>query len=932
MTPDLHIEALQQQLRQERQARQEAEHRLADRTSEWQQACNELERLRHQFDQELERQTADIKSLALFAVQYPEPLIRINFEGEVIAKNVSATFLHDFYFGANYYPAHRLWALIAKFVQHKKSDWQLEVSCNDRLYLFMCSPNAKNDFINIYGKDITQERKVFEEMQWLSLVASANANGVIFTGTDGNISWANEGFSKLTGYSESEALGKNLFLLCCGPNTCDETLEKMQQRFSEGKPYYGEVIQYRRDGSRFWARCNGQPIQNGFGEVTQYFTVVEDITVEKEQEVKLIKREERYRSIIANVHLGLAEMDLDGRIRFVNQQFCAMSGYSSDELQGAVVQDLLFHEAHRPAAREEMEKRRRGISGSYEVAVVHKQGDTRWWMVSGAPLYSDEGVIIGAITVFLNITEQKVLEKKLRDASKAAQDSVRAKENFLANMSHEIRTPMNAVLGMLQLLQKTSLDEEQRMYLKTIHHAARNLLVIINDILDFSKIHAGKVSLETIGFDLRSQLEQAIFSFRYKAEGKGLGFSVSIDERIEKVLLGDPYRLNQILMNLLSNAVKFTEKGSVHLSCRVLSEENGGQSLLLQVTDTGIGMDEGYLRSLFEKFTQEDENVARRYGGTGLGMTITKELVEMMKGTIEVSSKKNAGTNVTLRLAFRKGTEADLPRKEEKIIDIGLLRGKRILLAEDNQMNRMVVNAMLHHYGVQVAEAVNGLEAIDRLRYGGPFDLVLMDVQMPEMDGLEATFLIRESVNATIPIIALTANAISGEMEKCLQAGMNGYLSKPFEAEDLLHLIAKWVGHEGELPLILEETAAQPAGLQHPLFNLAHLRTLSRGNEEFVRKMQEVFIREVPATLTGLREAYLQDDLKQVKALAHRIKPSVDNMGIVALKGDLRRVEELAQEGSKGGELEMLLLKLERILSSVVRQMTGATAEEVVGS
>ncbi|HUP13260.1 MAG TPA: response regulator, partial [Niastella sp.] len=408
---------------------------------------------------------------------------------------------------------------------------------------------------------------------------------------------------------------------------------------------------------------------------------------------------------------------------------------------------------------------------------------------------NDKQQLIGSIGIHLDITQQKMLEKQLMEAKQLAEKSVHAKDLFLANMSHEIRTPMNAILGMSKQLQKTTLNQQQTSFLEIIGTAAENLLVIINDILDFSKLEAGKVTLEEIGFNMHDLATNASRVLKLKAEEKGLLFEVLVDPNVAPVLKGDPFRINQVLMNLLSNSIKFTKRGHITLQCLLKDSRPGHQSLEIVISDTGKGMDEGYLKNLFNKFSQEDESIARSYGGTGLGMSIVKQLVELMNGAITVKSKKGEGTQVNITLSFAEGTENDLPKKDNSHVEAHILADKKILLVEDNEMNRVVAETILNQYGASIAQAVNGVDALDAIR-NHPFDIVLMDIQMPVMDGLEATRLIRNELHSTIPIIALTANAVKGEMEKCIQAGMNDYLSKPFEEEDLIRLIAKWLGRE----------------------------------------------------------------------------------------------------------------------------------------
>jgi PAS domain S-box-containing protein len=637
-----------------------------------------------------------------------------------------------------------------------------------------------------------------------------------------------------------------------------------------------------------------------------------DITERKRSEIKLKRQEEKYRSIIANMNLGLIEVDLEQNIRYVNQSFCLMCGYEEHELIGQNASDLFVKDENKQMVENKNSMRQTGLSDAYEMNVNTKHSDTHWWLVSGAPLYNDKQQHIGSIGIHLDITEQKILQRQLEEAKQIAEKSVHAKDLFLANMSHEIRTPMNAILGMSKQLQKTILNQQQQSFLEIIGTAAENLLVIINDILDFSKLEAGKVTLEEIGFNMHDLVTNTSRVLKLKAEEKGLLFEVTVHPGVANVLKGDPYRINQVLMNLLSNSIKFTKRGRVTLECLLYKNKPELQELEIIISDTGKGMDEGYLKNLFNKFSQEDESIARSYGGTGLGMSIVKQLVELMNGTIDVQSKKGEGTTVTIQLSFAKGTESDLPKKDNSHVEAHILADKKILLVEDNEMNRVVAETILNQYGATISEAVNGMEALDTLRHNH-FDIVLMDIQMPVMDGLEATRHIRQELASNIPIIALTANAVKGEMEKCIQAGMNDYLSKPFEEEDLIRLIAKWLGRETHFgpakTTKLDDT---------PLYDLCKLKQITRGDEKFIIKMLQVFISETTNSIVNLEQAFELKDIKQVQFLAHRMKSSLNNLNISSASGIAEKIEKGVWVECDFPTLKKQIIALRKIIDQVI--------------
>ncbi|HXL58099.1 MAG TPA: PAS domain S-box protein, partial [Chitinophagaceae bacterium] len=335
-----------------------------------------------------------------------------------------------------------------------------------------------------------------------------------------------------------------------------------------------------------------------------------DITGRKQADDAIRRSEEKYRKLIENMNLGLLEVNNEECIVYANQSFCKMSGYDREELIGKVASLFVKGESLKKV-REKNNSRRLGISDTYELAIKNKSGELKWWLISGAPIVNDAGELTGSIGIHLDITQQKILEHQLREAKQDAEQSSKAKEIFLASMSHEIRTPMNAVIGMGKQLQKTKLEPQQKFYLGAINSAADNLLVIINDILDFSKIEAGKLSLEKIGFSLTEIITHCVNVLEHKADEKGLAVHTRIDKNIAEALLGDPYRLNQVILNLLSNAIKFTEKGKISIDCSLYKAEDSLQTVRIVVKDTGVGMTEEFTQNLFNKFTQEDESISR---------------------------------------------------------------------------------------------------------------------------------------------------------------------------------------------------------------------------------------------------------------------------------------------------------------------------------
>lgn len=411
------------------------------------------------------------------------------------------------------------------------------------------------------------------------------------------------------------------------------------------------------------------------------------------------------------------------------------------------------------------------------------------------PIVNEYGKVRGVAVFCQDITERKKIEREILEAKFEAERTAKAKSEFLSNMSHEIRTPMNAIIGLSELLLKETLSDKQLENLKSIKYSADNLLVIINDILDFSKIESGKIEFEEVNFDLENKIQEIRKTFIFKAEEKNIGLKFRLSNRVPKFIMGDPFRLNQILLNLLSNAVKFTKEGTVSLFVDLVEELNESVILKFEVADTGIGIPKDKLASVFESYTQAYTDITRRFGGTGLGLAITRQLVTMQNGEIALESRMGKGTTFTIKLEFKKGEEIQLASRDEVIAELLEKRdfhGAHVLLVEDNIMNQFVANQVLELWNIKVDFANNGLEAVDKLKIND-YALVLMDLQMPVMSGYEATSFIRDKTNRLrnpeIPIIALTADAFPETKKKVMESGMNDFVTKPLEQTDLYNKI-----------------------------------------------------------------------------------------------------------------------------------------------
>ncbi len=619
----------------------------------------------------------------------------------------------------------------------------------------------------------------------------------------------------------------------------------------------------------------------------------EAIEQRKLAEAQITASEEKYRGIIENMDLGMLETDAEGKIVLAYPRFLKLTGYKAKDLVGKDPKSILVNRQSEKIMLEQEESRRKGEYGVYEIQLKKKNGEPMWVIVSGAPIFNEHKEFTGALGIHFDISHRKQIESDLESAKAEAEALLKSKELFLANISHEIRTPMNAILGMSRLISETPLNNTQQQYLSAINTSAHGLMVIINDVLDMSKINAGKFTIETIDLDIDAVLNSLQQSLSYKAEEKGIYLHCKRDPKIQRYLKGDPTRLSQILTNLVSNAIKFTSTGGVDVFMDLIETEKSADKIQFSVKDTGVGIDTDKLKSVFQSFTQEDETITRKYGGTGLGLAIAKQLVELFGGTFDVVSTKGVGSTFSFTIHMKHGEEivtANKTSHERKD-----LNGTRILLVEDNEINQFLAVTILKKWNAVIETSTNGREALEALSKN-TFDLILMDMQMPEMDGIQATEIIRKDLKLKLPIIALTANAIKGEKDKCLQAGMTDYVSKPFDQEELYAKIIALSGKNEPSKKAAKSKTKQEKTVAR--FSLDRLLKMYQGETHFVHRTVEIFLKQFHLDIAELVERFEQGNLQEVHHLAHKIKPNIDLFEIKELKNVVRMIEEYSHEGT----------------------------------
>ena len=643
-----------------------------------------------------------------------------------------------------------------------------------------------------FVRDVTEEVQRRREYETLSLVANRTTNSVVITDPAGHIEYVNNGFEKLTGYALNECVGKKPGDFLQGPRTDQETVEKIGMHLANQKPFYEEILNYDREGKEYWISLAINPVFDDEGKLAHFISIQANVT-----STKVAALEYNYRLDAINRVSAVLELDLDGVVTHSNENFNRLVAVG-DSMVGEPLTSLLHSEfMSAQEINQTLENLVGGdfVSGEFRFRDVN--GEQRWISGSFNPIFSTSGAITKIVLYGDDASERKRIAQELIEARFKAEASTKAKSDFLAVMSHEIRTPMNGVLGTLGLLKKGELNQQQAHYADLAHSSAESLLLILNDILDFSKIEAGKLELEMLPTRLKSFLNICTEPFSLVAEGKGISLELDIDELADCHLTTDASRLGQVIKNLVGNAIKFTEQGSVKVKAAMVGDN---ERLQISIEDSGIGIPKEKLPLLFETFTQVDSSMSRRFGGTGLGLAISQELVFLLGGEkIQVASELGAGSQFTFYIPV-----VDFELVDEADSDLSGVssrnkntRSLHVLLVEDNYVNQEIVMNLLEDLGHTAEIANQGAEAIEKIKLSqDTFDVVLMDCQMPVMDGFTATRAIRAGLagsgNANIPIVAVTANAMKGDQERCRAAGMNDYLSKPVDFDELEQKLDIW--------------------------------------------------------------------------------------------------------------------------------------------
>jgi PAS domain S-box-containing protein len=652
------------------------------------------------------------------------------------------------------------------------------------------------------------------------------------------------------------------------------------------------------------------------------------------------RKESQYtRSLIEASLDPLVTISADGKITDMNEALANITGITREQLTGT---DFLDYFTEPQKAREVYQQVfAMGSVTDSPLTIRHKTGKLTDVLFNGSTYKDDKGTVMGVVIVARDVTEQKRIARELTEAkifaelatgiaeeakSKAdrarvvAEDAVKAKQQFLSNMSHEIRTPMNAIIGFTKVVLKTELTVKQQEYLRAIKTSGDALIVLINDILDLAKVDAGKMNFEQTPFRLATSLSAMLHLFEPKIQEKNLSLVKEYDNGIPEVLIGDPVRLHQIILNLVSNAVKFTSQGKIIVIVRVLRETEADVTIEFAVSDTGIGIEEHRLKDIFEDFQQATSGTSRLYGGTGLGLAIAKQLVEAQGGTIGVNSTINEGTTFSFTLSFYKtnekvGIDSGLSGSDTEKINA------RILVVEDIPLNQLLMRTLLEDFEFECEIVPNGKIAIEKLQKEF-YDLILMDLQMPEMNGFEATEFIRNKMNSTIPIIALTADVTTSDMARCKAVGMDDYISKPVDERVLYSKIAGLLKRTHGTKNYSREIPVQTDVIKIKLTNLEYLRQRTKSNPKLMMEMISLYLEQTAPLIIAIKESVQNNDWHRVQTITHKIIPSFSIMGFRAEHEDLARtIEEYARSQQHVEKIPELVNRLIDVLENGIKEL-----------
>jgi PAS domain S-box-containing protein len=809
-------------------------------------------------------------------------------------------------------------------------------------------------------RDITESKRYQERLQ-RSESALKEAQEIAGMGNwqlnlhDGTMEWSETVYERLGFHDREEALNMQEFLGYCTTPSQRAVMTAISDLVETGRQQEVDIAFYHPNGELRYFYLKGNPRYDTEGQIHQIYGIVLDITERKTYQDRLIQSEQALKEAQHIAKLGNWRMDLRHHATEWSREVYDMHGWSTDHPSPTLEEYLAYcDEASRAKAEQALQQ----LLTTHEAAQADIRfftptGETKYIYIVANPRWDERGQLVEAYGIIQDVTDRKLVEQELIQAREQAEELAQAKERFLANMSHEIRTPLNGIIGLSGLLDQTQMDHEQQEYIQAIKQSADNLLLLINDILDLAKLGAGKVSFEQAAFSLPHLLNSLPATFQTKLAQHHNALAIDIAPEVPEYLKGDPTRLNQVLMNLVSNATKFTENDTIYLRVRpiapaaepLLSPASetaepaaADHTLYFEVADSGIGIAEEQLNNIFESFEQGGTQASTQYGGTGLGLAIVKQLVEMQGGQVGVTSRLHEGSTFYFYLPFQAAANEAQPALEETFEGFeDLIRDKHVLLVEDHPMNKLIVARILESWGARMTAADNGQMGLEELKRAydvtapaPPFDFILLDIRMPVMDGYQAAEKIRQEMPgpiARLPIIAMTAHAFKEERDKCFTVGMDGYIAKPFRANDLIRQIHQIYSQpEADPPAATPEdpaltgnlpaapapapAAPEPASQQQEPrpdaagtdaqppkdeLDLSYLRDFFGDDEEALQEMLALSLEELNDSEDQIEANMAAGYCLAAAEIAHRTKTTLRQIGANALGDDLEKLEKTAR-------------------------------------
>jgi len=773
------------------------------------------------------------------------------------------------------------------------------------------------------------ETVLMQESGYARSLIEASLDPLVTINTKGKITDMNEALANITGITREKLTGTDFFDYFTEPQKAREVYQEV---FAHGSVADLPLTLRHKNGKLTDVLFNGSVYKDDYGNVLGVVIVARDVTEQ---------------NLLSKYSLSLIEASLDplvtinteGKITDMNEALTNVTGITREKLTGT---DFFDYFTEPQKAREVyQEVFAKGSVADSPLTLRHKNGELTDVLFNGSVYKDDRGNVLGVVIVARDVTEQKRIATELIEAkvfaelatgiaeeaksnaetaAHMAENAVKAKQQFLSNMSHEIRTPMNAIIGFTKVLLKTDLSLKQKEYLTAIKMSGDALIVLINDILDLAKVDAGKMVFEQTPFKLALSISAMLHLFETKIQEKNLELIKIYDDNIPDVLVGDPVRLHQIILNLVSNAVKFTNEGKITVSVRMISDVEEIVTLEFAVADTGIGIPVAKIDKIFENFQQASSGTTRLYGGTGLGLAIVKQLVEPQGGTVNVKSKIDEGSTFSFTLSFRKTkseaeSDVEVIELDSEVTDI------KVLVVEDIPLNQLLMKTLLDDFGFERDIASNGRIAIEKLQ-SKSYDIILMDLQMPEMNGFEATEYIRKTLHSKIPIIALTADVTTVDLAKCKAVGMNDYIAKPVDERVLYNKIVGLV----KKPTVTKNTKRE--GNEYieckkiRCIDMDYLLHRTKSNPVLMMEMISLYLKQTPPLINAMKQGLRDKDWVALYGAVHKMIPSFSIMGINPnFENMAKKVQEFASTQQQSDGINDMVLQLGDICTQACKEL-----------